>query len=308
MRAGNAIPDWALELLACPTCGSDLSSRDDGLMCRNAHGYPVTNGIPRFVNDDHYAANFALEWRRNARTQYDSAGSTESADTFLSKTGLTEADLRGKTVLDYGCGSGRFSEVATRRGARVVGLDISSAVDVAAENLSARTFVGVQGDALNPPFKGDAFDAVFSIGVLHHTPDCRQGVKSAARLVKAGGMIAIWLYWRGIRITRVTNAYRLITTRLPVQAFYAFCEKWVPRIYRAQRLPWIGWIVRIAIPISRHPQATWRVLDTFDWYSPKFQSKHDYRQLEGWLAAEGFEHLERLSVPVAVRGVRVREP
>lgn len=308
VSVASLIPDWALRLLACPKCGSELAIHEHGLICLNSHKYPVTNGIPRFVEDDRYASNFALEWRRNARTQYDSAESTESAETFVAKTGLTEGDLRGKIVLDYGCGSGRFSEVATRNGARVVGLDISSAVDVAAENLRDRPFVGVQGDALSPPFRADAFDVVFSIGVLHHTPDCRRGVKCAARLVRLGGVIALWLYWKGIRITPVTNIYRLITTRLPAQAFYAFCEKWVPRIYRAQRLPLIGWILRIAIPVSGHQKAAWRVLDTFDWYSPKFQSKHDYGQVEGWLTAEGIEKVERLGVPVAVRGTRVRVP
>src|SRR5688572_29748704 len=262
----SAVPEWLLALLACPVCGGDLTSSASGpaasgaaLHCERGHSYPVRDGIPRFVDDDAYAESFALEWRRHARTQYDSGESTESADTFLAKTGLTRADLEGKTVLDYGCGSGRFSEVATRLGARVVGLDLSSAVDVAAENLGDRLFAGVQGDALEPPFKPGAFDAVFSIGVLHHTPDCRRGVQRAARLVKPGGIVAIWLYWKGIPITPVTDLYRIVTKRLPPRAFYAFCERWVPRIARAQRLPLLGGILRIALPISEHAKPEWRV-------------------------------------------------
>ena len=274
------------------------------MTCGNAHSFPVRKGVPRFVAGDDYAENFALEWRQHARTQYDSSESTESADTFLAKTGLTANELRGKTVLDDGCGSGRFSEVATRLGAHVVGLDLSSAVDVAAENLRDRTFAGVQADALNPPFKIAAFDVVFSIGVLHHTPDCRRGVERAARLVKPGGIVAIWLYWKGIRITPVTDLYRIITKRLAPRSFYAFCVTWVPRIERAHRLPILGRLLRLALPISTHEKADWRVLDTFDWYSPKYQSKHEYQELEEWLAPEGFERLERLSVSVAIRGVR----
>ena len=170
-------------------------------------------------------------WHQHARTQYDSAESTESAETFLEKTGLTRRDLEGKTVLDYGCGSGRFSEVATSLGARVVGLDLTSAVDVAAENLGDRAFAGVQADALNPPFKRAAFDVVFSIGVLHHTPDCRLGVKRAAGLVKPGGIVAIWVYWRRMsRTTAITDLYRVITKRLSTRALYSLCVTWVPRI------------------------------------------------------------------------------
>jgi len=283
-----------------------LVLRDDILTCGNRHHFPVRAGIPRFVPDDGYAENFALEWHQHARTQYDSAESTESAETFAAKTGLTQSDIDCKTVLDYGCGSGRFSEVATRLGARVVGLDLSSAVNVAVANLRDRTFAGVQADALNPPFKKAAFDVVFSIGVLHHTPDCRRGVKQAARLVKPGGIVAIWLYWKGIRVTPLTDLYRIITKRLPTKAFYTFCATWVPRIERAHRIPIFGRILRLAVPISNHGKSAWRVLDTFDWYSPVYQSKHDYRELEEWLAGEQFDRLERLSVPVAVRGVRAR--
>ena len=275
------------------------------MTCANSHDVPVRAGIPRFVPDDGYAANFALEWHRHARTQYDSAESTESAETFVEKTGLTRSDLEGKIVLDYGCGSGRFSEVATSLGARVVGLDLTSAVDVAAENLGDRNFAGVQADALNPPFKKAAFDVVFSIGVLHHTPDCRLGVKWAAGLVKPGGTVAIWVYWKRMsRTTAITDLYRVVTKRLSTRALYSFCVTWVPRIERAHRLPVLGRLLRLALPISIHTNPDWRVLDTFDWYSPRYQSKHYYREIEDWLTHEGIERLERLSFPVAVRGVR----
>ena len=76
-------------------------------------------------------------------------------------------------------------------------MDISRAVEAAAENLAGypHTHV-VRGDALAPPFDPGSFDLVFSIGVLHHTPNTARAVASVARLVKPGGTLAVWLYSR----------------------------------------------------------------------------------------------------------------
>jgi hypothetical protein len=45
-----------------------------------------------------------------------------------------------------------------------------------------------------------------------------------------------------------------------------------------------------------------RVLDTFDWYSPKYQSKHTYEQVFRWFEDCGLDSLRVLHTPVAVRG------
>ncbi|HEU5119137.1 MAG TPA: methyltransferase domain-containing protein, partial [Isosphaeraceae bacterium] len=49
----------------------------------------------------------------------------EDRATFRNRTGLSLDDLAGKTVLDAGCGMGRYLRVAAESGANVVGLDLS---------------------------------------------------------------------------------------------------------------------------------------------------------------------------------------
>ena len=56
----------------------------------------------------------------------------EDEATFRVKTGVDARDLAGKLVLDAGCGGGRMPGCAARHGARVVGVDLSSAVEKAA--------------------------------------------------------------------------------------------------------------------------------------------------------------------------------
>jgi len=100
------------------------------------------------------------------------------------------------SVLDAGCGGGRYSMAWSRLGARrVTGLDFSeSNVNTARERtggyLGDLTFK--QGDVLDIPFLEDNFDVVFCNGVLHHTKDWKRGVKEIVRVLKPGGLG--WLY------------------------------------------------------------------------------------------------------------------
>ncbi|MGH7534548.1 MAG: class I SAM-dependent methyltransferase, partial [Gemmatimonadales bacterium] len=102
--------------------------------------------------------------------------------------GPGELQWEGLRVLDAGCGMGRWLHFARREGAQVVGMDVSTAIDVAA----ARDGDGadfVQADLRWPPFASSSFDLVYSFGVIHHLEDPLSGVKSLAALVRPGGGI-----------------------------------------------------------------------------------------------------------------------
>ena len=64
------------------------------------------------------------------------------------------------------------------------------------------------------PFAPESFDYIYSIGVLHHTPDCEQAFKGLPRLLKPGGRIAIWLYSAYNPWYRMSDVYRKWTRRM----------------------------------------------------------------------------------------------
>ena len=82
-------------------------------------------------------------------------------------------DVRGRTVLDFGCGSGENSLLLARRGARVIGVDISaSLIERAERRLQLNGVEGaakfVVGSAHDLPVVSGSVDVVFGIAILHH--------------------------------------------------------------------------------------------------------------------------------------------
>jgi SAM-dependent methyltransferase len=299
-------------ILRCLGCGSGLESDQSGGFrcpaCRRV--YPNVESVARFVDAQHYAASFGFQWHRYAKTQLDNEEVRESERHFIQRTGLGPGDLKGKVVLDVGCGMGRFAEVATRWGARVVGIDLSAAAEVAARNLADRDFVAFQADVFALPFAPGSFDVIYSIGVLHHTPDCERAVKALPQYLKPDGILAVWLYSSYNKWYRFSDIYRKVSTRVSPRKLHGFLSVAVPVINGVdgglRTLPLIGrplsGIVRYLFPVNRNPQRSWRVLDTFDWYSPTYQSKHTYEQVFRWFESCGLDDLHVGEVPIAVRG------
>ncbi|MGE3276411.1 MAG: methyltransferase domain-containing protein [Vicinamibacterales bacterium] len=312
-----------LNWICCPDCKSALTAEPQE---SSAHGiesgtlrctgcasvFPISAGVPRFVRDDGYVSSFSHQWNWWRRVQIDGVnGRSESEETFIEKTGLTPDDVRGRLVLDVGCGAGRFSDVVSRWGGRVIGIDYSRAVDAAQANLASRGTVDViQADVFRLPFRDDTFDVIFSLGVLHHTRDTREAFLQLPRLLKDFGQLAVWLYYYTDPLYKAASDFwRSIFSRVPPRLAYAWC--WllvalVSPLYRSslvRRSPL--WHLPRLLPVNTHPDFHWRVLDTFDWWTPVYQDKDcSMNRVVGWFREAGLRNIEALDFPTSVRGVR----
>ncbi len=306
----SGVADEVLRILRCLACGGRLEDQRSELACVDCgRKYPRVGGVVRFVDAQHYAGSFGFQWHLFRRTQLDDEMSQRSEEDFRRRTGFEPHDLAGKLVLDVGCGMGRFAEVATRWGAHVVGIDLSLACEVAEENLRDRSAVFFQADVFKLPFAPESFDFIYSLGVLHHTPDCKSAFQVLPRLLKPGGRIAIWLYSKYNNWYKMSDVYRKVTRRMPPKLLHKLCYGVIP-IYGAHRvlkkIPLVGRPASAAlaylIPMAHHPDPKWRVLDTFDWYSPWYQSKHTYEEVFRWFEECGLEDLRVVLQPVSVSG------
>jgi 2-polyprenyl-3-methyl-5-hydroxy-6-metoxy-1,4-benzoquinol methylase len=117
------------------------------------------------------------------------------------KSMLEVDDLRGKSFLDIGSGSGIFSLAARRLGARVVSFDYDPRAVACTEELRKRYFDKdgewrvLTGSALDRSFLESLgrFDIVYSWGVLHHTGDLWAALANVDRSVAEGGKLFISL-------------------------------------------------------------------------------------------------------------------
>ncbi|MBU0898225.1 MAG: class I SAM-dependent methyltransferase [Nanoarchaeota archaeon] len=112
------------------------------------------------------------------------------------------SDLKGKSFLDIGCGSGLFSFTAQRLGAKkVISFDVDKFSvkccnhmhELAGRPNNWKIFEGSILDD-NTVKKLGKFDIVYSWGVLHHTGNMLDAIKNSAKCVKVGGYYYIAIY------------------------------------------------------------------------------------------------------------------
>ena len=234
------------------------------------------------------------------------------------------SQLTGKTVLDVGCGMGKYLAVASAYAQTVVGLDLSDALVRARSVVKDRPNVHlVQGNILQPPLKKAFADFVYSVGVLHHTPDTHAAFLASASLVAPGGRLAVWLYPKekepnpyADRIHRIQDELiRPITCRMPPRMLRVFAgilgrltfvrDRAVAR-HQATGSRVAARIAHYAgtLAVGRHKDPEIAAFLNFDWYSPQYRSYHSEEELEGWYQEAGFSHVRIL--PQRVSGVGTR--
>lgn len=250
---------------------------------------------------DRTKSAYALQWNRFRIVRPE-----EDRATFRNRTGLTGADLAGARVLDAGCGMGRYLRVAAEAGARVIGLDLSWALQAARELTAGLAGVDlVRGDLLRPPLATGSFDQIYSLGVLDHTPDPRRAFLALAPLLKPGGRIVIWVYPKEKpAVERIMNLHRAISKRLPLGVLMALSRATAPIGGLKRRLMFsqsrlvqrLGVALHaLTIGVSMHPDPEVRVCDTLDWYAPRFVSRHTLDEVIGWFTEAGLVAITDLS-------------
>ena len=108
----------------------------------------------------------------------------------------------GSTVIDVGCGAGRHSFEAYRRGADVIAFDqdepelanvavMFEAMAQAGEAPGTGRAQTVVGDALALPYPDGAFDCVIASEILEHVPADDAAIAELVRVLKPGGVLAV---------------------------------------------------------------------------------------------------------------------
>lgn len=310
-----------LDILICPACRSDSPLRarvergegdqiDEGtLTCASCAGsYPVRRGTPRFVTaEEDYCGNFGFQWQRWKSVQIDRLGGHHLSESrFFDEVPWDRDWMKGKLILEAGCGAGRFTDVAAHYGARIVACDLSDAIDACHDitRIHGDLVQTVQASIYALPFRVGAFDAAFCFGVIQHTPDPALTMESIPRFVRDDGWLAYdfyektpwerpWVprYWLR-RFTPAWSRERLLMLSHLLTAIFFF-PAWLLAQFRPTRI----YIPGLPIAVYTDPQLSiadeyrWTVLNTYDWYGPKFELRQDFRQVARQLSRLGLQDI-----------------
>ncbi|WP_284734598.1 class I SAM-dependent methyltransferase [Sphingosinicella terrae] len=131
-------------------------------------------------------------------------------------------------LVDAGCGAGMsalelFAEALPQ--IRYLGIDVSEAVDVAADRFAERGIEAafIQADISRLPLAEGSADLIFSEGVLHHTNSTQGALAALARLLKPGGRFLFYVYRRKGPVREFTDDHirEKLQAMTPQQAWEA---------------------------------------------------------------------------------------
>jgi SAM-dependent methyltransferase len=294
---------------------ADAAASPSALVCASGCRVPVVRSVPRFVALSNYASGFGLQWKTFRQTQLDSyTGTTISKDRLARCFGGSLDVVRGKSVLEVGCGAGRFTELLLAAGAHVFACDLSQAVEANYDNChgSPNYFV-CQADARRLPVVPHSFDFVLCIGVIQHTPSPEETIAALARYVKPGGMLVIDHYSHNYIQNFLQRNLRRLLIRLPASVakpatlgmaralvpLHRFAWKklahrrglWRLRARLVKHSPFIDYF-ELFPQLSDKLVAEWAILDTHDALTDYYKHLRSRDEIEESLRSCGFTDLE----------------
>lgn len=288
-------------------------------------GFVVVNGIPRQKSvytgtQTHTMDSFGFKWRR--KEIYDSPPMLRESARWLaerySMPGWSAKEaIKGKRVLDAGCGSGYsalllFDEALNE--AEYVGVDISTAVEDASRWFDEKGRKGqfVQASAMDMPDELGAFDVIFSEGVLRHTDSTEKAVKYLAGKLNDDGLFMFYVYAKKGPIREFADDY--IRGRLACMDGHEAWDSLMPLTKPGKTLGELNQKIKIEEPIDildipageidLQRLFYWHVMKlfyhedytldqmnlvNFDWYHPANCHRQTPEEVKRWLNDAGLD-------------------
>ena len=280
-----------------PRTGDPLMTADGELKTQRGESFPVIGGIPRFVSSEDYAASFGLQWRIHDKTQLDSETHASVSRERLERClGNPLSQMRAKTVLEAGCGAGRFTELLVNAGAWVHAIDLSRAVEANFGNIGPRENYSIaQASLLSPPFPPGQFQVVLCLGVLQHLPSPEEGIRALWNMVTPGGLLVIDHYaltWSAL--FKLSHVYRYFLIKLPPETakkvtdrlvdwcfpvHWRFRDHRLVQAFRSQISPCLFYY-HLYPQLEWRQQYEWSILDSFDNLTDRYKHLRTAGQIQ----------------------------
>lgn len=297
--------------LISPDSGQYLNCDEASCQSDSGEQFPIIDGVCRFVKQDNYASNFGFQWNLFAQVQLDHfSGSGITSERFFKATGWKSKELKNKTVLEAGCGAGRFTSVVLNETeAELYSFDYSDSVTANFKNHGSNKLLHLyQASIYEMPFAENSFDYAFCFGVLQFTPDPRKAVEALIKVVKPGGQLVVDFFPKKGWWTKIHAKYLLRpwTSKVPHEKLLQWIEgnvDWMMRVYQLFYRLGLNATVNRFLPICdientipknlpNEERRQWIVLDTFNMLSPAYDQPQRMKDVVQWFKEAGMKEVK----------------
>ena len=308
-----------LKYLICPICkGKDLSTEgieskssqdyiENGkINCKNCeNSFPIKNSVPYMIDEvgsKFPEMSFNKQWMlkkcKLLEPNLSSGKMPQERYQKILKTFNLKSFPDGSKFFDAGCGNGiNGLEVArNNQNCLVFMTDVTyeGVIETKKKSLGLENVFVVQSDLMNLVFEEEFFDFVWCEGVLHHTPNTYEALKSLNRSVKIEGMLYIWLYpsYRKSYYLLIRDIF-FMAHKFPFWLIYLLSLV-LAFPYYLFNLIFIS-IKKMIFPktaplLKKRPYLS-VVFSTYDSLNPKYQYRHSKEEAKAWLVNLGFESI-----------------
>ena len=268
--------------------------------------FDIINHIPRFVSKNNYTDSFSYQWKRFAKTQIIRKDLSQKNNInslrLFKETNWIKEKLKDINILEVGSGAGRFTKVILdETKANLYSVDLSNAVE--SNLLNNYKYINkrlklFQSDINKLPFEDNSFDKVLCLGVLQHTNDFYNSLKSLISKLKPACELVIDFYPNNGFWTKIHAKYffRIFFTKISHDKLLNIIEKninWLIKLsnffdnvnlyFLTRFLPVCD--IKNSIPsgLDYETFKQWVILDTFDMFSAKYDKPQRINDVKRFL-------------------------
>ncbi|MFN0033403.1 MAG: class I SAM-dependent methyltransferase [Flavobacteriales bacterium] len=266
--------------------------------------------IASFIGDETNAdrktiASFGEEWK--AFHQFSEDDLKQAGNEYFDI--VTDEMLnQNTTVLDVGCGSGRWSYFIADKVKNIEAIDPSDAVYSAAQLLASKRNVRVTHASTDTiPFDNNSFDFVLCLGVLHHIPDTQKALSDAVSKLKTGGYALLYFYYNLENrsalyraLFAVVDLNRRVISRMP-NALKRFCCDAIALVVYMPLVAIARCMKSIApksnewqkIPLSYYCNKSFHIMrnDALDRFGTPLEKRFSRQQIEAMMKEAGLDEI-----------------